>query len=120
MSLPCICQLGTVEELRSKTPDIIKEFEENDFSDIMYWSSRDQNCERGYEKTKFLMECAKEKKYDLCACCKGSMMGIIQSQNWKILNEIKPYIDINEFHDELDLRYDFDTFDKTKIFLPNV
>jgi hypothetical protein len=48
------------------------------------------------------------------------MKGLIQSQNWKILDEIKPYIDINEFHDELDLTYDFDTFDKTKIFLPNV
>ena len=65
MSLPCICQLGTVEELRSKTPDIIKEFDENEFSEIMYLASRDQNCERGYEKTKFLIDCAKQKKCEV-------------------------------------------------------
>jgi hypothetical protein len=35
----------------------------------------------------------------------------------KILNEIRPYIDMNVFHDEVDLTYDFDTFDKTKIFI---
>ena len=65
MTLPCICQLGTVEELRSKTPDIIKEFNENEFSDIMYWASRDQNCERGYEKTKFLHFCNQTNIFDL-------------------------------------------------------
>jgi len=27
---------------------------------------------------------------------------------------------MNVFHDEVDLTYDFDTFDKTKIFLPDV
>ena len=120
MSLASVFQFATAQQLHPKTIDIINEFDENEFSDIMYWASREQNCERGYEKTKLLINCAKQKKCNLCVCCKGSMMGIIQSQNWKILNEIKPYIDMNEFHDELDLVYDFDTFDKSKIFLPNV
>lgn len=116
MSLACICQVGTIDELRSKTPDIIEKFKDVEFSNMLYWSSRDQNCERGYKKTKLLIDCAKQKKCDLHVCCKGSMEGLIQSQNWKILNDIKPYIDINEFHDILDLTYDFDTFDKTKVF----
>ena len=119
MSLASIFQFATAQQLLTKIL-YIKEFDENEFSDIMYWTSRDQNCERGYEKTKLLIDCAKQKKCDLHVCCKGCMEGIVQSQNWKILNDIKPYIDINEFHDILDLTYDFDTFDKTKIFLPNV
>ena len=116
MSLASIFQFATAQQLGPKTLDVIKKFDDNEFSELLYWSSRDQDYQRGYEKTKLLIECAKEKKCDLHVCCKGCIEGIVQSQNWKILNDIKPYIDINEFHDTLDLTYDFETFDKTQVF----
>ena len=30
MSLACICQVGTIDELRSKTPDIIEKFKDSE------------------------------------------------------------------------------------------
>ena len=109
-----ICWEGSLDEFKYEKQEIIRhikhiiiECEEEYEYHYAFWVAMDPDIDRGYEKFKFLMECGNVDM--MIVTSEFAMQGAVMSKNWKIMLELREYIDINHFRDEMNIVYGYDT-----------